>query len=189
MIQIFDQVNGKPVPSVHCRMVREFRDVIDFYPEDYLQVLYYIQAITCLDASINIYVHQPEDMREEIVVADIGPLKFDRESPIVIAAIDKCKQLYSTPIDTSYIGVKHMVEKIGRMLLTEEIITTGKEANLTAIRGAVKDLPELWKAYKEVVVELQKEQSIARGAIRRAYDAMPGYKNTKTETDGSQESL
>lgn len=183
MIQIFDQSGGRPVPSIHCKMVKEFKDVIEFYPdpEVYLQVLYYIQAITCHDSSINIYVHQPEDMREEVVVADIGPLKFDRECPIVQAAIDKCRQLYSTPIDTSYIGVKAMVEKIGKMLLTTEITTTGKDANITALRQAVKDLPDIWEAYKDITVKLEKEQSIARGNIRRAYDQSPGYKNLKED--------
>ena len=181
MIQIFDQVNGRPVASIHCKMVKQFRTIIEEFPDDYLQIFYYIQAVYCHDPTVNVYVHQPEDMREEIVIADIGPLRFSVEDEYVQEAIEKYKQLYSTPVDIHYLGIKTMMEKMSRMLMTEEITTTGKDANLTALRGAVKDAPSLWKSYKEMAVELIQEQSVARGNIRRAYDQLPGYKNLKED--------
>jgi len=185
MIQIFDIVNDQVVPSAHCHIVPELKAIIDFYPEDYLQVFAYIQYTVILDFTQNIYMNIPEDEREEVVLADIksrfGSINFSLECPIVLEAVEKCKKLFETPVDRHFLGVKHMTDKMARMLYTEEIVTTGKDANLTALRGAIKDAPELWKAYKEAAMQLQQEQSIARGKIRRAYDQLPTYRDLKTD--------
>lgn len=180
MIQIFDTVNGHPVPSVHCTFIKALRDVIEFYPDDHLQVLYYIQAMTCHDPTINVYMNQEESVREDIVIADIGPLNFSLECPIVLAAVEKCKKLYETPVLRNYMAVKQFLDKVSTDLIGKEL-SYGKNGNADTLKAMAKDSLGLWKTYKEFTVELLQEQAVARGNIKMAYDMLPGYKNIKED--------
>lgn len=182
MIQIFDIVNERPVSSVHCSFIKELREVIEFYPDDHLQVLYYIQSTTCPDPTINVYMNQEESVREEIVIADIGPLMFSLECPIVLAAIEKCKKLYETPVLRNYLAVKQFLDKVSADLIGKEL-TYGKNGNADTLKSMAKESLGLWKTYKEFTVELLQEQAVARGKVRMSYDQMPGYKDIKTGND------
>lgn len=176
MIQIFDMANGKPVPSAHCYMIKAFRDVMEEYPEDYLQVLAYVLYTTCMDPTLNPYMLHEETTREEVVIADIGPLRFSLEDEIVLAAVEKSKELYQTPVDRYYLGAKMMLDRMAEDMKTTEL-TYGKDGNATIMKSFLKDAASLWDSYKDLTVQLLGEQSKARGNVRRAYDQLPGYKN------------
>lgn len=193
MIQLFDMVGSKPVPSAHCHVIRQFKTIIDEYPEDYLQIFAYILYTTCLDPGLNPYQQLDEAVKEDVIIADIGPLRFSPEDEHVLAAINKAKQLYETPVDRSFLGAKVMLDKISKDMIHKELTYGQKDGNATIMKGFMERLPSLWKAYKEMTVNLLEEQSIARGKVRRAYDQLPTYKNIKDEgtqnDSGEQDSI
>jgi hypothetical protein len=191
MIQIFDMVGNKPVPSPHCYLIKEYRNIIEEYPGDYLQVLGYILYTNCLDPTLNPYVNVEESLRETVVIEDIGPLNFSLEDEYVIAAIEKTKKLYETPVDRSFKAAKVMLDKISEDMINLKLTYGQKDGNATIMKGFMEKLPTLWKAYKEMTIELLGEQSIARGKVRRAYDQLPSYKEFKPSEDanGEQEAL
>ncbi len=180
MIQIFDTVNGKPVPSVHCQFIKPLKDVIEFYPDNHLQVLAYILYTTCHDPTLNPYMNQEESTREDVIIADIGPLSFSLECPILLAAVEKCKQLYETPVLRNYLAVKQFLDKVSLDLIDKEL-TYGKNGNADTLKSMAKDSLGLWKTYKEFTIELLQEQAVARGKVRMSYDMMPGYRDMKQD--------
>jgi hypothetical protein len=193
MINIFDMVNGKPVPSAHCFFIKAFKDIMEEYPEDYLQIFAYVLYTTCMDPSLNPYMLHEETTREEVVIADIGPLRFSLEDELVLAAVKKSKEMYQTPVDRFYLAAKVMLDKMAEDMITTEL-TYGKDGNATIMKAFLKDADDLWASYKSLTVQLLGEQSKARGNIKRAYDQLPGYKNPlegeKTEDkDHEQDAL
>ncbi len=181
MVQVFDMVNGKPVPSVHCQFIKPLKDLIEFYPEDHLQALAYIVYVYCPDPVMNPYMQHEESLKEEIVISDIGPLKFSVECPILQAAIQKCVKMWETPVLRNYMSCKEFMDKASTDLRNIPL-TYGKNGNADTLRNMVKDSPALWKIYKEFSIELFEEQAKARGNARLAYDMLPNYRDLKKDS-------
>jgi hypothetical protein len=179
MISLFDYNNGKVIPSTACYIIPELQKIKECYPSNYMKMYHYIFATTCMDASISPYVNLPEDSREEVILQDVKP-DFSLEDPILLAALDKCKLLYDTPVLRSFKGAKKMLDKVATYLAEEEI-TGGKNGNAADIRGLMKELPDYWASYKKWEAILKEEQAVARGKAKISYDQQPTYKNTKEE--------
>lgn len=179
MISLFDYNNGKVIPSTACFIIPELNRVKEQFPKNYMKIYHYIFATTCMDGTISPYVNLPEDVRESVVIQDVKP-DFSLEDPIIIAAVEKCKLLYDTPVLRSFRGAKKMLDKVA-IYLSEEEITGGKNGNAADIRGLMKELPDYWASYKKWEAILKEEQAVARGKAKISYDQQPTYKNTKEE--------
>lgn len=177
MIQIFDIQEQRVVPAPACYMVPELADIVTVFPDEYLKVYQYIFGMTCTD-STNWYRNLPELEREDVLIADISPFEFSIEDSIIQKAIEKCNQLYETPTLRLAKAAKKKIDDIAMFLATTEI-ETGKDGNAMDIDRFMKAMLDYQKLYKALEGEVEKEQSKARGAIRRAYDQSPGYRNLK----------
>jgi len=177
MIQIFDIQEQRVVPSVACHLIPELAAIMTVFPDEYLKVYQYIFGMTCTD-STNWYRNLPETEREDVILADIKPFEFYLEDGVIQAEITKCNELFETPTLKLAKAAKKKIDDIAMFLSTQEI-TTGKDGNAMDIDRFMKAMLDYQKLYKALEGEVEKEQSKARGAIRRAYDQSPGYRNLK----------
>lgn len=179
MINIFDIQEQRVVPSVACRLIPELNNIMTVFPDEYLKIYQYIFGMTCTDSS-NWYRNLPESEREDVIISDISPFEFSIEDATIQIAIDRCNQLFETPTLRLAKAAKKKIDDIALFLVTQEI-TTGKEGNAMDIDRFMKAMLDYQKLYKALEGEVEKEQSVARGKIRRSYDQLPGYKNLKED--------
>ncbi len=178
MINLFDVVNKQVVPAAVCHLISELKAIIENYPDEYLKVLAYVFFTTCPDSS-NPYLDQPENMREEVVIADLQPFKFSLEATDIALARDKCRMLFETPSLRIVQGAKMMLDEMARKL--QSPLTFGKDGNATDMRGIMKEIRGYRQDYIDMENALKEEQAKVRGNLRLRYDQRPDYKNTKED--------
>jgi len=184
MINLFDISNGKPVPSIHCMMIPQLKRIKDTFPQDYLQIYYYIFSLTCPDSTMNCYCNKPETEREQIIIADLKPT-FDLEDPIITSTIEWCKKMYETPTLRAFLGAKKALDRVADYLADTEI-TDGKDGSSMTIDRYMTKLSEYRKAYKDAESDLQEEQAKVRGNSYLRYDQRPSYRDMKTDNEDEQ---
>jgi uncharacterized protein YjgD (DUF1641 family) len=175
---LFDVEGKNLVPSQACYAIPWLERIMTLYPNDYLQIYKYIFFTTCPDGTINPYVNLPEDEKEDVVMADLAPLKFSLEDDVIVDTVNKCKKLYETPVLRTFLGAKKMLDKVGRFLDDEEI-TTGKDGNSSEIRAMLKELSTYWENYNKLENVLKEEQAKVKGDRIIPFHQKEGYKETK----------
>lgn len=180
MINLFDIQDKKVCPAAVCYIIPELKAIMTNFPNEYLDVYAYIFFTTCPDGT-NPYMLIEEDKREEVILADLKP-KFYLEDLSIIAAIEKCRQLYETPTLRGYIGAKKAYERVVRYLADTEI-TEGKEGTSMTIDRYMSKLADYDAMCNHMGNKLKEEQSKARGDIKKRYDQKSGYKDKKDDTN------
>lgn len=180
LIQLFDVHDKKVVPSASTHMVPELERIITTFPNNYLKVLYYIFCTTCPDGT-NPYVNIDEDLKEQVILADLKP-DFDLEDQVIIIAQEKCRELYTTPTLRACMAAKRGLDKISKFLEDNDI-TSGKDGNGMLYNTYMSKIGDYNKQYKDLEKEVLEEQAKVRGGQKLRYDQMPGYKNLKEDKD------
>lgn len=169
MVRLFDIQNGKVVPSEHCYTLKTLSDIIVEYPLDYLKVYAYVFYMTCPNPDLNPFFDVPESDKEELILAEIDA-EFSTDDDAVVDAIKFCEKLYQTPTYRAYMGMKSMVERLGKYMETTEI-EHGRDGNITALINAAAKFDQIRQSFKATYRDLQDEQqSQVRGGQNLAYD-------------------
>jgi hypothetical protein len=168
MIPLFDLENGKVVPTVHCYKLKDLNNVIEKYPEDYLDVLAYIFYMTNMSEKDNPFFELDEDKKEEAILYQLK-IKSSLDTEEVQRALVLCKELYTTPVLEAFLGIKNVVHKLGVYMRNVEF-TDGKDGNILQLISASKNYTELRKTYNSIKQELEEEQGKARGGLEISYD-------------------
>lgn len=163
------ELDGRSVkPTEHCYMISWLKKIIDEYPENHNKVLAYIYYNSYMGPD-NPYFNIAEVDREEKIVRDLQP-KFDREAPEILYAIDKCREIYSTPTMESYRAIKTMLENLNTYLKTTEV-TDGRDGNIGALIRVAKEFKHVRESFKGVYEDVQEENKVlARGKSKLPYD-------------------
>ena len=181
MINLFDVNDKKLVPSIHCYGIPWLKRIMDNFPKEYIDIYKYIFYTTCPDSTLNPYVNMPEETREAIIITDIKPT-FWLEDLMIIDTMEKCRKMYETPTFRAWRAAKKGVDKIADWLDVTEI-TEGKDGSGTLYNTYMSKIADYNKQYKDLEEELHKEQAKVRGGAKIRYDQMPGYTDTKADTD------
>lgn len=169
MVRLFDIQNGKVVPSEHCYTLKTLSDIIVEYPLDYMKVYAYVFYMTCPNPDLNPFFDVPESDKEELILAEIDA-EFSTDDDAVVDAIKFCEKLYQTPTYRAYMGMKSMVERLGKYMETTEI-EHGRDGNITALINAAAKFDQIRQSFKATYRDLQDEQqSQVRGGQNLAYD-------------------
>jgi hypothetical protein len=149
-------------------MISWLKKIIDEYPENHNKVLAYIYYNSYMGPD-NPYFNIAEVDREEKIVRDLQP-KFDREAPEILYAIDRCREIYSTPTMESYRAIKTMLENLNTYLKTTEV-TDGRDGNIGALIRVAKEFKHVRESFKGVYEDVQEENKVlARGKSKLPYD-------------------
>ena len=169
MVRLFDIQNGQVVPSEHCYTLKSLSDIITEYPLDYMKVYAYVFYMTCPNPDLNPFFDVPESDKEELILAEIDA-EFSTDDDAIVDAIKFCEKLYQTPTYRAYMGMKSMVERLGKYMETTEI-EHGRDGNITALINAAAKFDQIRQSFKATYRDLQDEQqSQVRGGQNLAYD-------------------
>jgi hypothetical protein len=167
-IKLFELRGDKVLATEHCYNIKQFKDVIDNYPDNYLKILAFVFYMSCRSAE-NPYFNRPSEDLDLEILRDLGA-DFSVEDLLVIKALEKAKQLYETPTVRAYNGFATMLDKLALYLETQDI-SDGRDGNISAIVQAAKNFDNIRKSFKGVAKDLEEEQSSrARGGSRLSYD-------------------
>ena len=169
MINLFELVDEKVVPSVHCTTLRFLRDIRKNHPDNYLRIYEYLFYMTCPNQKLNPYFNMDEGEREESILEELT-IDFDLEEKDIQEALKKCEAMYETPSMRAVRGAKAMLDRLTSYLETAIIDGSAQKGNGAFINNTMKNLSLYRKAYSEAVKDLDEEQGRLRGDSYSSYD-------------------
>jgi hypothetical protein len=169
MIRLFDIQNQTVVPTEHCYTLKFLKDIMDEYPEEYLNIYAYLFYMTCPNPDLNPFFDVPEMDKEELVLREVAA-DFSTDDDLIVAAMKRCEKLYQTPTYRAYMGMKSMVDRLATYMETTDI-EHGRDGNITALINAAAKFDQIRQSFKATYKDLQDEQqSSVRGGQNLAYD-------------------
>ncbi len=170
LAKLFDIQNGKVVPTEHCYTLKALKDLMDNYPEEYLNIYQYLFYMTCPSPDLNPFFFTP-DMDKETLILEQIQAKFSTEDDDVFVALQFCQRMYETPTSRAYKGIATMLDRLAKYMQNTQI-TDGRDGNISQIRAVAKDFEAIRSSFKGAYKDLQDEQSSrVRGGQGLAYDS------------------
>jgi len=170
MIRLFETQNKVVIPTEHCYVIKYLKDIMEKYPDCYLQVYQFLFYMKCPGPD-NPYFNIKDVDLEELIIHDLDGLKFDAEDDMIIEALEYTERLYETPTVRAHKGIKTAMDNIADYMGSKQI-TDGKDGNIGQIRSMAKDFDSIRKSYKGVAKDVEDEQKAlhVRGDQSLAYD-------------------
>lgn len=171
IVRLFDVQNGKVIPTEHCYTLNFLKDLMEEYPDAYMQVYQYLFYMTCPNPDMNPFFNLPEHEKEDIIIEEIG-LEESPEDAKIRYSMDMCKKLYETPTYRAYVGIKSMLDRLARYMETTAI-EHGRDGNINSMVNAAAKFEQIRNSYKGAFSDMKEEQeSQVRGGAGLAYDQM-----------------
>ena len=82
IVRLFDIQNGKAVPTEHCYTLKFLKDIMETYPDTYMQVYQYLFYMACPNPDLNPFFNLPEHEKEDIIIEEIGLEESTEDSKI-----------------------------------------------------------------------------------------------------------
>jgi hypothetical protein len=167
-IRLIDFEDNKVTLTVHCYNLTFLKSLIEAYPKDAIKVMSYVFYMS-YPGPENPYMNIPEEHKSNLIVQDLG-LDISLDDPLFITAIEKCQELYKTPINRMYHSLSNALNKISNYFDQAEI-TDGKDGNLTQIINAAKNYGSIRDSFKKIKADFDEETKLVNwGGKDKAYD-------------------
>ena len=167
-IKLFELKGKTLVPSEYCYSISYYRKIIEAYPKNHTKIFEFFFYMSWRSEE-DPYFNRPQDDLELEILKDIEA-DFDIEDPLIISGLKKTMELFETPTIRAYNGISNMLEKLA-LYMNTQVITDGRDGNISAIVQAAKNFDGIRKSFKGVAKDLEEEQSSrARGGSRLSYD-------------------
>lgn len=153
----------------HCYIMTWLKDIIDHFPEeDHIKIFAYIYYMS--DPSpLNPYTYIREFERPDKILKDIQP-EFDFDDVLIVRAIEKCKEMYTTPVHRSYQAISTMMDNLNDYISNTQI-SDGKDGNITAMFNIAKNFKQLKDSFESILKDALEETKIkSRGVSKVSYD-------------------
>lgn len=169
IIKLFDIENGVVVPTEHCYTLKALKDIMDDYPDSYLQIYLFLFYMSCPNPDMNPFFFTPEIDKEDLILKQLDA-DFSVDDKCINDGLIFCQKMYETPTSRAYKGIASMLDRLARYMETQSI-TDGRDGNINSIVSAAKNFDQIRSSFKGVYKDLQEEQSSkVRGGIGMAYD-------------------
>lgn len=132
---LFTMENGVVSLSLHCYIIPEFKNIVDKYPDNYMNMLAYAFYVGCPFKSINPYADFSEEDKEEKLKESFHIFPDNKD---VLIAVELIKDLYPTKGMKYVQSIRSSIDKTMEYL-DNAVIREGKDGNLADIRGMQKD--------------------------------------------------
>lgn len=170
MIRLFEIENSVVKPTEHCQTIGWLRAISEEFSDNALSIYAYLFYMSC-PSQENPYFNIPEELREEVIIADLA-IDFSLEEDSIIAALEKCKSMFETPTVRAYRSISIMLDNLSDYMATTEV-TAGRDGNINSLLRIAKDFDAIRQSYKGVVKDLEAEQKAhVRGSQQLGYDQM-----------------
>lgn len=171
MVKLFDIHEGAIIPSEHCYSLKFLKNIMDEYPDSYMNIYLYLFYMTCPNPDMNPFFDTPENEKEELILSQINT-DFSTEDEAILYALDMCKKLYETPTYRAYIGMKHMLDRLAKYMEVTPI-EHGRDGNINSLVNAAAKFEAIRMSFKGAYKDLMEEQkSVVRGGQSLGYDQM-----------------
>ena len=171
LVRLFDVQNSKVIPTEHCYALPFLKAIMTEYPDTYLQVYQYIFYMSCPNTDMNPFFNLPEHEKEDIIIEEVK-LEESPEDGKISYALDMCKKLYETPTYRAYVGIKSMLDRLGKYMEVTPI-EHGRDGNINSMVNAAAKFENIRQSYKGAFSDMKQEQeSSVRGGAGLAYDQM-----------------
>ena len=171
LVRLFDVQNSKVIPTEHCYALPFLKAIMTEYPDTYLQVYQYIFYMSCPNPDMNPFFNLPELEKEDIIIEEVK-LEESPEDGKIRYALDMCKKLYETPTYRAYVGIKSMLDRLGKYMEVTPI-EHGRDGNINSMVNAAAKFENIRQSYKGAFSDMKQEQeSSVRGGAGLAYDQM-----------------
>jgi hypothetical protein len=171
IVRIFDIQNEKVVPTEHCYSLKFLKNIMESYPDTYINVYQYLFYMTCPNPDLNPFFNLREHEKEDMILEEIN-MEESTEDDLIQQALHKCEKLYQTPTYRAYKGIKGMMDKLARYMEVTPI-EHGRDGNITALINAASKFENIRNSYKGAFNDMKKEQqSSVRGGQGLAYDQL-----------------
>ena len=145
--------------------------IIETYPNDYQNIFAYLFYMTCPNPDMNPYFDTQEHEKEELILSQLN-VNFSTEDDVIINALKLCNKLYETPIFRAYMGIKSVLDRLGRYMETTPI-EHGRDGNINSIVNVAAKFEQIRMSFKGAYKDHMEEQkSQVRGNQQVAYDQM-----------------
>lgn len=167
IIKIFDIENGKLIVNENVLAIPELKAVYEGYEDPYPALLF----LNFLCNPTSPYSQLPEDLKEEAVLNDY-PGEYTVEDEVIINAVEKLKNLWTTPSYRYYLDNKKLLETLGKFASTASVRDTDKGGNLSNLLSQLNNLAKTMTSFKqfEKMVEDELQTTRVRGNQFQAYD-------------------
>lgn len=171
LIKLFDIQNDKVVPTEHCYTLKFLKDIMEAFPETYLNVYQYLFYMTCPNPDLNPFFNLPEHEKEDMIVEEIQ-MEESSEDELIQMGLIKCQKLYETPTYRAYRGIKSMLDRLARYMEVTAI-EHGRDGNINSLVNAASKFENIRNSYKGAFNDMkQEQQSSVRGGQGLAYDQL-----------------
>jgi hypothetical protein len=120
---------------------------------------------------MNPYFDTQEHEKEELILSQLN-VNFSTEDDVIVEALKLCSKLYETPTFRAYMGIKSMLDRLGRYMETTPI-EHGRDGNINSMVNAAAKFEQIRISFKGAYKDLMEEQkSQVRGGQQVAYDQM-----------------
>jgi len=171
LIKLFDIQNDKVVPTEHCYSLKFLKDIMEAFPETYLNVYQYLFYMTCPNPDLNPFFNLPEHEKEDMIVEEIQ-MEESSEDELIQMGLIKCQKLYETPTYRAYRGIKSMLDRLARYMEVTAI-EHGRDGNINSMVNAAAKFESIRNSYKGAFNDMkQEQQSSVRGGQGLAYDQL-----------------
>lgn len=164
--KIINVEKGKVVIDEYVLSVPELKEVWENYQE-----VVYLQYLFARFDPESPYFNYDESERLDKILQDHP---CDLNDFVMIKAINRCEELYDTPIRKILKGTKKAIENLSIYLETTEI-EAGRDGNLAQVVTTIKSLPQILKSYQDVEqaykMETQRNRAGMKSAIDEDYEA------------------
>ncbi len=159
--RIINVEKGKVVIDEYILSVPELKEVWNTYQE-----IVYLQYLFARFDPESPYFSYEESERLDKILQDHP---CDVNDFVMIKAINKCEELYDTPIRKILKGTKKAIENLSTYLETTEL-EAGHNGNLAQVVTTIKSLPQILKSYQDVEQAYKTEVQRNRGDSQSAID-------------------
>lgn len=166
-------LSGKTIiPKEDCYIIKPIANMMEAYPEDHLKLVAYLHYMCSMKKEDNPYADVPDSDREEQIIKDLELFNVDLESPIILKALECVKEKYFTTFYGIYIGIKAVLDNMGKELRIIKPDFNSKDGNANAIIAFTKNYEVLNKSFKAAYRDFDEETGNVRvrGGGKLAYD-------------------
>tara|TARA_R110001606_G_scaffold158227_3_gene301903 strand:- start:2316 stop:2834 length:519 start_codon:yes stop_codon:yes gene_type:complete len=171
IVKLFDIQNSKVVVTEHCYTLPFLKSIMDEYPVTHMEIYQYLFYMACPNPDLNPFFNLPEHEKEDIIIEEIK-LEESPEDPKIRYALDMCKKLYETPTYRAYVGIKSMLDRLGKYMEVTPI-EHGRDGNINSMVNAAAKFEAIRSSYKGAFTDMRQEQeSSVRDGAGLAYDQL-----------------
>tara|TARA_R100000935_G_scaffold54493_1_gene83385 strand:- start:314 stop:832 length:519 start_codon:yes stop_codon:yes gene_type:complete len=171
LVKLFDIQNQTLVVTEHCYALPFLKKIMTEYPDTHMSVYQYIFYMSCPDPDLNPFFNLPEHQKEDIIIEEIQLIESPEDGTIRYG-LDMCKKLYETPTYRAYVGIKAMLDRLGKYMEVTPI-EHGRDGNMNSMINAAAKFEQIRQSYKGAFLDMKQEQeSSVRGGAGLAYDQL-----------------